>query len=344
MSKKSVFTAVVAATISAAFANDVVTDDIAAARYLDLSKRAYAAGDEENGDRFERLALMKAEAKGDPDYDWTEFNELRAELTDRNGKPFDFKASEFFKAVGDSNELRVCYVVDYSLSMKGQKEKLLRNELTVSLNKLPKDSKHSVFFFAGPVWQMGDEVKSVKNRLNYTVNHKGSIINWTGQGAHKWKSSEPTMPAPWRPSHGSHKGSLLSQVQTQKLVFGTDWSHPLKAALELDPMPHVIYFMTDGSCSTANQSSIAAAALAKEKGVRINAIAMMEPKAEKPMRYLAAQTGGDFVVVNKEGKCIVEKAGTVVCPHLEHEDVRDRGAQDRKRNKKAKNKRNKNQQ
>lgn len=40
----------------------------------------------------------------------------------------------------------------------------------------------------------------------------------------------------------------------------------------------------------------------KRKGIVINTIAMMEPRAEAAMADLAKRTGGQFTIINKDGK------------------------------------------
>ncbi len=72
--------------------------------------------------------------------------------------------------------------------------------------------------------------------------------------------------------------------------------------------------MTDGSCSTANESAKKISELAKEKGIRINTIAMMHPKAENPMQYIASV---DFVVIINDGECKLHASATVDKPELD---------------------------
>jgi len=306
------------------------------ADFMELSKQAMVNEDSHNAEIYEELAIMKREADGNPDYDWKDFNAKRALLKDRSDKPFKKRAVEFFKSTCTSDETDVCYVIDFSASMKGKRVELLRKELTHSINSLPADSKFSTFFFAGPVWLPGDEIIKVDGKKEHVhvINNKDAV-EWKGKGAHRWTSNLTTAPAPWTLASVANKEVIAEQISKQQLVWGTDWSSPLEAALNQDPLPKVIYFMTDGSCATANESAQKISALAKEKGVRINAIAMMDPKAEKPMQYMAAVTGGDFVVVNKAGECKLHEAGSVEKPELDHDHDHDEKGKKNKKNKKG---------
>ena len=308
--------------------------------YMELSEKALLNEDSHNAEIYEELAIMKREADSNPDYNWTAFNAKKAQLKDRKAKPFKKRAIEFFKSTCTSDETDVCYVIDFSASMKGKRVALLRKELTHSINSLPEDSQFSTFFFAGPVWQAGDDVRKVDgNKEHVVVINNGDLVEWKGKGAHRWTSNLDTAPAPWTLASVANKEAIAKKISKQELVWGTDWSSPLEAALNQSPLPKVIYFMTDGSCSTANASAKKISELAKEKGVRINTIAMMHPKAEKPMQYMAAVTGGDFVIVTKEGECELHEAGSVKTPELDHDH--DANGKKTKRNKKKAKRKNK---
>ncbi|MCK4564687.1 MAG: VWA domain-containing protein, partial [Verrucomicrobia bacterium] len=46
----------------------------------------------------------------------------------------------------------VVFVIDYSASMKGEKEKIMRREAARVISELPKTTEFGVIFFAGPAW------------------------------------------------------------------------------------------------------------------------------------------------------------------------------------------------
>ncbi len=328
MLKSSLLTSVFSVV---SFSSLLADDSFTTAHLLDLARECYAVEDQHNGDIYKELAVMKHESEGESEPDWTSYRNMKSKLKDRSAKPFSCDAVEFFKATSNSDEKRVCFVIDFSQSMKGKRIKLLRHELTDTINHMPDDSQVSVVFFAGPTWIPGDSVTQQKNKFNYVVEHAGLEYDWKGKGAHNWTfDTEPALPS-WTLSDGVFKSTMAQSIEKQKLVFGTDWRAPLATALSMDPLPDVIYFMTDGACSTADEASKLMAHEAKKRKVRINTIAMMEPKAEKPMRFMANKTGGDFVIITEDCECHVEKAGDVSYEESDKETPK------KKKRKKAKN-------
>ena len=74
-------------------------------------------------------------------------------------------------------------------------------------------------------------------------------------------------------------------------------------ALDMNPRPEVIFFMTDGSCGKKSaEIAEKIAKSAKRKNIVINAIAMMDPSARDAMGSLAEITGGQFSMVDQSGK------------------------------------------
>jgi hypothetical protein len=204
---------------------------------------------------------------------------------------------------------RVCYVIDYSGSMSGKKIQLLKEELTKSISELPDRVDYQLIFFAGPVWVAGDEVKGAKN--NFTVVNKGRDYEWiTTGGAHGFqpKSKNKTQPVDWVTSTKSQRNKSLEAIQNTKLVWGTIWDYPLQMALDMNPRPNVIFFMTDGQ---AGPKSLDVAKeigrKAKKEGIIINTIALMVPQATEAMGEIAKRTGGVFTVVNEKGEAIEQK-------------------------------------
>lgn len=62
--------------------------------------------------------------------------------------------------------------------------------------------------------------------------------------------------------------------------------------------------MTDGAIEGRDMMALTKdlGSIASKRGVVVNTIAMMEPKAEKPMADLAMRTGGQFTIIGKDGK------------------------------------------
>ncbi len=73
-------------------------------------------------------------------------------------------------------------------------------------------------------------------------------------------------------------------------------------ALDMDPPPQMIYFMTDGAAQGSDIWAKEVAKRAKNMGVTVNCVAMMVPKAIKDLKHLAFETGGQMTIVTEGGK------------------------------------------
>ncbi|GHC42591.1 vWA domain-containing protein [Roseibacillus persicicus] len=224
-----------------------------------------------------------------------------------------------------SNAERIAFVIDYSGSMAAQNRVgIMKKELSKSLDGLTPGTQFQMIFFAGPVWVAGSEVM-VKGQAAHEGNTikgpDGKTYEWvTSGGAHGFKPRGKVQQASWLqvPSVegklGSQKREAISAgkdvlkdsqkvVQETGLVWGTRWKYALEMALDMEPNPQVIYFMTDGSTgSEAMQVARTVGARAKSRGITINCVAMMEPKAHDAMKEMAKRTGGKFTVVEADGK------------------------------------------
>ena len=201
---------------------------------------------------------------------------------------------------------RIAYVIDYSLSMKGERDALMRKELAKSVGGLSASVKFQMIFFSGPAWVAGSDLPG----FNYstgkaTVKGKGGhSYEWTGKGLHDWTPKGKRQPAEWLDVTSSQLTESLKIIKTDPLSGGTDWENPLLMAFDMEPPPNVVFFMTDGAVGGRDMMALVKdlAAVAKRKGIVVNTIAMMEPKAEEPMADLAKRTGGEFTVIDANGK------------------------------------------
>lgn len=208
--------------------------------------------------------------------------------------------ASFFNQSVKANQ--IAYVIDYSGSMNGEKDKLMRKELTKSVSGLAPGTQYQLIFFSGPAWIAGDDV-SVGRGSGVVKASGGHKFEWTGKGAHDWKPKGKRQKADWLDVTGKQLEESLKVIKSSKLVYGTDWSNPLEMAFDMDPAPQIVFFMTDGASGGDMMGlSKRLASKAKRKGIIVNAIAMMEPKAEAPMFELARSTGGVFTIVEKGGK------------------------------------------
>lgn len=209
-------------------------------------------------------------------------------------------ATTFFgqKAQGE----RFCYVIDYSASMGGEREDLMRKELSDSVKQLVEGMKYQMIFFAGPAWVGGDEVNS--NKKVGLITGADGKFEWKCSGsADGWKQVGKKQVPQWQQVSKSGLRKSEKIIKETPLVWGTYWRPPLEMALTMDPPPQVIYFMTDGaSGKTAEDTARTIGAKAKAKGIVINCVALMEPRAHDAMDELAKRTGGQFTVVFKGGK------------------------------------------
>jgi hypothetical protein len=201
---------------------------------------------------------------------------------------------------------RIAYVIDYSLSMKGEREKLMRKELSKSISGLGGGVKYQMIFFSGPAWVAGSELPGFKYQSGKaTVKGKGGHkYEWTGKGLHEWTPRGKWQPVDWQEVTSGNMAQSLKIIKETPLSGGTDWEHPLLMAINADPPPQIVFFMTDGTVGGRDMIKLTndLAAKAKKRNVVVNTIAMMEPKAEAPMANLAKRTGGQFTVIGKDGK------------------------------------------
>ena len=207
---------------------------------------------------------------------------------------------------------RVAYVIDYSASMNGKRDQLMRTELARSVGELKGRIKYQLIFFAGPAWVAGNEIKGSK--MDWTIVDKGGKkYRWkSNRGAHGYLPVDDK----GRPAEGNDlqtpdwlslsKGQIeqsMEQIKHTPLVWGTIWEPAIDMALRMKPKPDVIFFMTDGSCG-GNVVEIAEriGEKARKAGVQINTVAMMQPQTKDAMLKMAEVSGGSFTLIKEDGK------------------------------------------
>ncbi|MGJ8656880.1 MAG: vWA domain-containing protein [Akkermansiaceae bacterium] len=192
---------------------------------------------------------------------------------------------------------RIAYVIDYSASMRGKKFELMKKELAKSVRDLPDTVDYQLIFFAGPAWVAGDEIHGGGKGQAASFTRDGKKYAWKGKG------SAGVPPAEWIRSDKEQRKKSLKIIKDTPMIYGTKWDRPIEYALEMNPQPDIIFFMTDGTAGK-NTEDIAKqiGRDAKKKGVIINCIALMEPKAKDAMADIAKRTGGIFTEVQENGR------------------------------------------
>lgn len=192
----------------------------------------------------------------------------------------------------------VCFIVDYSKSMKDKikdskvtREQLMRENLSASLQKINDQVMVSIIFFSGPAWLAGSSESQA--RKQYTDN---------GDDWHGWRAKEnATLEQPkWHRFSDAYRREIIKTVQSEKLTGGTVWQNPLRLAMQLEPAPDVIFFLTDGATSEVDvEETLELVGEWKKKNpdLRIHTIALGEPKAASGMRRIAGRTGGQFKLI-----------------------------------------------
>lgn len=221
---------------------------------------------------------------------------------------------------------RVVFVVDFSTSMYGDKDALMRNELKKSLIGLPKEVEYALIFFAGPAWFAGQmppvDSTQLADGFGMAIQDGGKTYTWYEGWSEQERHSGERRTALFHYSGGESKlpqgkylkasedniRKSLEQVRTTPLVFGTDWRWPLKMAMSMDP--DTIYFMTDGSFrvgrgATNEQMIDELLAFNLQHGrARINTVCMKVLMARKELEQLANRTGGKFTLVRDDGSIV----------------------------------------
>lgn len=222
-----------------------------------------------------------------------------------NGAGLGLPAARFFDL--EVRAKRIAYVIDFSKSMKGKRQQLMRRELVKSIGLLDASQDYQLIFFAGPVWVAGSVVKMAEDQKSAVViDHGGAEHRWTSINVGNWEMSGRRQQAAWLQATPDNVRQSITTVNGTGLEFGTYWRPAIELALGMQPAPEVIYFMTDGIVSKKVYETIdELTRTARRRGTVINTISMMEPDAADAMRALAKQSGGAFTQVNADGTSVV---------------------------------------
>jgi len=222
--------------------------------------------------------------------------------------------SSFFgnEATGE----RIVYVIDYSGSMLDDgREALMRSELTRSLTSLPARARYAIVMFMAEAWRHEDSP-------GHEVRFPDAEDGWL-----------PATNANIARSLEIVGNFTIEKANHSSLSAGTDWGTGLVLALEMQPKPEVVYFMTDGLTDAAVADAArsidaflkgltgtspglsSATGETDEELVRrigrmnaadghpaiIHAVSLMEPEAARALGILAKENRGTFSIVKEDG-------------------------------------------
>lgn len=221
---------------------------------------------------------------------------------------------------------KVVFVVDFSASMNGAKDKLMRKELAKSIEALPNGVQYQLIMFSGPAWYAGQETTKAKKYEDGNIAHivkdgRDEYVWYEG-----WSENERhgggSKTALYHYSEGEDKlpegeyitatraniRKTLRQIDDTPLSFGTDWRWPLRMAMNMEP--DTIYFMTDGAFGTGK--GFKKEDMIKELlrynnqhgRAKINTICMMVLQARQELEQLADGSRGEFTLVLEDGTVV----------------------------------------
>jgi hypothetical protein len=198
---------------------------------------------------------------------------------------------------------RVVFVVDVSGSMSaiGQGETisrfdLLKKELIKSMSQMPMGTAYQVLFFSDFAWPH-NEVDS---------RNSGAMEKY------RWEIDPKDYKKVKIPAFKYLLASPFSLQDSKTIIQnsdnpgGTNWGSGLLMALNANPKPDVIFFMTDGNRSD-EMGWIDIVTAENKRKLPMTAIytsAMQQPDAARELDTLAKRNNGRFTVVMGEGKVI----------------------------------------
>jgi len=184
--------------------------------------------------------------------------------------------------------------------MRGVKIEMVKKELTKTIMGLPDGMKYQLLYFAGPVWTAGAQFSDVEKQGGFQdIKIDGKVYKWSSSSADQ--GPEPKLEIEWIKSKKSTREKTIKDIQETPLIYGTKWLYPLVRACEIYPKPHTIVFLTDGIAYGDWEIAQTVSTMAKTKGITINTISLLVPKARKSLEFLAKETGGKFSLIDKEG-------------------------------------------
>ena len=171
--------------------------------------------------------------------------------------------ASFFGIASTGN--RFCYIVDISGSMRsGNRIGSALQELSKSIKGLPDFAKFYVLFYHSTV-------------------------------------VEPPSQRGWNRARRSVVRKIVTEFQSINPLGGTNPILAFEQAMQLKPLPEVIYFLTDGD-SLGFQLNDLISLMPKKKTIVINTIAFGNNSTQQLLRDIASTTGGKYNFISTGGK------------------------------------------
>lgn len=190
---------------------------------------------------------------------------------------------------------KIVYVLDFSGSMSGSREKLMRKEVTESLDLMRPGLQLGLIYFSSVPWSIGDTVNGRE-----VTTREGETYRWKSRNG-GLKPFGKKRRLPWIEISDESISLLKASVASTPVGGGTEWDAALNMALEMKPPPETIYFMTDGTGSLTEKWAEDVGRRARRMNVTINCVAMMIPEAIQALSHIARETGGLVTIVHEDG-------------------------------------------
>lgn len=225
--------------------------------------------------------------------------------------------------MGEPEGSRVVFVMDVSRSLTPAQLQMSKDELGAALRRLPESTRYQVIFFSGPSWFAHQRmIEGGARGEDVVIEDKDGILTWqSGFGGFEFEDGNDNLPsADWLFASPDNISATLDDIEAVGKSYGTTWNLPLTMAMNMEPAPETIYFLTDGE--TARQERVAEemVEMARDRGVqRIRTIAMMVPGASVSLNRIARGTGGEYCLVIAGGKVLKDEE---LRAYLAEKDIR----------------------
>ncbi len=203
---------------------------------------------------------------------------------------------------------RFMFVLDHSASMSNAQVELRDQELEKALKALPSSVQYNVILFAGGCLyaEKGWGLTNGGSGLSYSATGPGGkSYPFKGRSAGDFEFDGPDSGLPtskWLPATKVNVKHTMEFVKGIKKFFGTDWGLALKTAMNIEPAPDTIFFMSDGTGGNAPQPILS---YNKKNGnAKINTFAMQTKQGAAQFNEIAEKSGGKFMIVTKDGDTI----------------------------------------